>query len=316
VTGPHHHPPELLALLIDTIPRLCKSKRDVLIFFQGAGVPASMLRDVAVRVQGNREAISKFEIARVVLARLNDAGDAGLAPRREVLRRVVEYEDFSSCWPNDRLEAEGLVARVRAVVNVKDSFTKLRQEHDRERRAHQEQRAAAAEEAARVRTERVAVREAFYGVFGETNPQRRGTRLEQALNDAFRVYGIHVQDAFVRRAPEGVALEQIDGVIVLDGHVTLVEMKWYADPLGPGEVSQHLVRLYGRADVHGLIISYSGYTPAAVDVCRTALVQRVVTLCTLQEMVGVLARDGDRPGMLRQKVLAALLQKEPWSPAS
>ncbi|HVO60793.1 MAG TPA: hypothetical protein VMT53_07645 [Terriglobales bacterium] len=33
-----HYPPELTQLLIQTIPLLCPSKKDVLSFFKGAGV--------------------------------------------------------------------------------------------------------------------------------------------------------------------------------------------------------------------------------------------------------------------------------------
>jgi len=33
-----HYPPEILKLLIDTIPLLCRSKKDVLLFLEGAGV--------------------------------------------------------------------------------------------------------------------------------------------------------------------------------------------------------------------------------------------------------------------------------------
>ena len=35
-----HYPPELFSLLVDTIPLLNRSKKDVLLFFRGAGVPA------------------------------------------------------------------------------------------------------------------------------------------------------------------------------------------------------------------------------------------------------------------------------------
>lgn len=36
-------------------------------------------------------------------------------------------------------------------------------------------------------------------------------------------------------------VEQIDGVIELQGDLYLVEMKWWQDALGPGDVAQHLV---------------------------------------------------------------------------
>ena len=38
----HHYPPEILNLLVDTIPLLCRSKNDVLVFFKGAGVPGAV----------------------------------------------------------------------------------------------------------------------------------------------------------------------------------------------------------------------------------------------------------------------------------
>jgi len=77
---------------------------------------------------------------------------------------------------------------------------------------------------------------------------------------------------------EGVA-EQIDGVIELDGEIYLVEMKWWNKPLGPGEVSQHLVRVFSRNCARGLLISYSDFTDPGVTICKESLACMVVTLC-------------------------------------
>ena len=44
--GPYHFPPELMDLLIDTIPLLCRSKVDVLTFFRGCGVPDGVTADL------------------------------------------------------------------------------------------------------------------------------------------------------------------------------------------------------------------------------------------------------------------------------
>ena len=121
----YHYPPELLQLLVDTIPRLCKSKRDVFLFFKGAGVKRLVVADLEAQLTEDRDSINKFDIARTVLSRINEAGDIALRERREVVKRVCEFEDFSTCWSNDRLEAQGLVAQVQRVVNVKDSFTRM-----------------------------------------------------------------------------------------------------------------------------------------------------------------------------------------------
>ena len=108
-----HYPPELFNLLVDTIPLLNRSKKDVLLFFRGAGVPNSLLEDIAQRLNIAPSEINKFEITRSVLDRLNARGEATLRERREVLRRVVDFTNFDSCWPDDQLKAKGLVASIR-----------------------------------------------------------------------------------------------------------------------------------------------------------------------------------------------------------
>src|SRR5712692_1149020 len=89
-----HYPPELFNLLVDTIPLLNRSKKDVLLFFRGAGVPNNMIEDIVQRLNTAPSEINKFEITRSVLDRLNARGEATLRERREVLRRVVDCTNF------------------------------------------------------------------------------------------------------------------------------------------------------------------------------------------------------------------------------
>ena len=135
----HHYPPEILSLLVDTIPLLCRSKNDVLVFFKGAGVPEGITADFRQKLATDRSSVNKYEIVREVLVRLNDKGESSLRERREVLKRVVEFEDFSTCWPNDQLKAKGLVGEIRRVVDVKDSFGRMRQEQEAERKKRLEE---------------------------------------------------------------------------------------------------------------------------------------------------------------------------------
>ena len=107
-----HYPPELMSLLIDTIPRICRAKKDVLLFFKGAGVDSALTNDLAIRLKKDKDSINKYEIARTVLSRLNEKGDATLSERREILKRITEIEDFSTCWPEDRWEAKVLFPKL------------------------------------------------------------------------------------------------------------------------------------------------------------------------------------------------------------
>jgi restriction system protein len=314
-----HYPPELLQLLRDTIPLLCRSKPDVLLFFQGAGVPSSLFADIKQKVQADPKSISKFTIAREILERLNAKKDSHLRELREVVRRVTEFEDFSTCWNTDQLKAKGLVAEVRRVVDVKDAFTRMRIEKETEAN-----KAKVATElkikAAQERKEKIqAISRDLFALFSEADAHRRGKALEGILNRLFAAYEMLVRESFTIKGAcgEGV-IEQIDGVVEIDGDLFLVEMKWWNKPLGTNEISPHLVRVYGRgAQAKGIFISYTDYTDAAIDTCRQALAGgALVTLCKLQEVVMILDKfdqGADLRAMLRAKVHAALLDKKPWN---
>ena len=266
-----HYPPQVFDLLVETIARLNRGKKGVVLFLRGAGVAEEDLAEVDRLVSLNPASINKFEIVRNVLTKVNARGDTGLRQRREIIKRVVEFENYETCWPEDILKAKGLVASVREAVNAKDSFTRMKQERDTEREQISSrtrgQQIAASEKRAKI-NELNSQLTALFGM--DDQPQVRGKLLEAVLNDLFKAYGIHVREDFRRKDPDSaVVLEQIDGVIELDGTIHLVEMKWLKDPVGVGEFFPHLTRLFLRANAHGIFISTSGYTePVIKDACQ------------------------------------------------
>jgi restriction system protein len=309
----HHYPPEVLSLLVDTVPRLCRSKQDVVTFLRGAGVPPRLLQGVATRVAQDPSSITKFAIVRSVLTALNDAGDDAIRPRREIIKRVTEFEDFSRCWESDRLEAEGLVAKLRQVVGVKDSFTRMKNVAERELEQRRRDSSVRLAEEHRRREEMRTLSADIGRLVTEPNPWKRGKALESVLNRLFGAAGILVREAFTVRGHEGQGvLEQIDGLIELDGHLILVEFKWHSSPIGIAEVSPHLVRIFSRGDARGLFISASGFTEAAIQACREALTQKVVILAELREIALVLEREQEVSRMLRKKIESAIADKKPF----
>lgn len=194
---PYHFPPELLQLLIDTIPRLCRAKKDVLLFFRGAGAPEAMLTPWQHKLSFSPTTVGKFAIARDLLSKLNEGGDATLRARREVIKRVSEFEDFSTCWDSDVLKAKGLVGEVRRVVNVKDSFTRIANERQAELRKHREERAEALAKIARRRSELKDIHGRLSRLVATQDSSARGKALEGVLNELFRVSDILVREAFI-----------------------------------------------------------------------------------------------------------------------
>lgn len=147
----------------------------------------------------------------------------------------------------------------------------------------------------------------------DDKPQERGKLLETVLNDLFKAYGIHVCEDFRRKDPDSsVVLEQIDGVIELNGSIHLVEMKWLKDPVGVAEFGPHLVRVFGRANAKGIFISSSSFTTPVIKQCAEFLNQRTTFLCSLQEIVLLLQRQEDLVALLKRKSQAAIVDKNPY----
>jgi hypothetical protein len=308
-----HYPPELLNLLIDTLPKLCKSKKDLLQFFRGAGIPSQVLEPYETLLRTKKTDFNKYRVTRELLTKLNELGEKGLRERREVLRRVTEFNDFSVCWDQDQAPARGLVAQIRELVNVKDTFTRISQEREQERQQRRETESRKAEEARKRSEELQQVRQQFFALFSEPNPYKRGKALESALNRYFKFSGILVTEAITLKGDEGQGIvEQIDGVVELKG-LFLAEMKWESEPLGREKVASHLVRVFNRSLAGGLFISYSGYTPAAIQDCKDALRDKVIVLCELAEFVHAIDQQRDLKALLTAKIDAAIIHKNPFT---
>ena len=155
-------------------------------FFKGAGVGHQFTGDIAAQLRRSKDEVKKHQMVRTILVRLNEKGEATLWERREVLRRVVEFEDFSACWETDRHKAKALVADIRRLVNVKDTFTRLQQEQEALRKKQYSEKY---EQEAKVKRQREQeleeIKSTLFSLFGMADPWARGTALEGVLNRLF-----------------------------------------------------------------------------------------------------------------------------------
>lgn len=312
LTDTYQYPPELFELLVELLPKLVRSKQGTLDWLRGAGVPDALLADLRVELAAVPSTFRKATAVRTVLNRINESTDRYLAVRREIIKRTTEFEDFSVCWENDRLPAEGLVARVRDIVNKKDSFTRMNLEREAEARKRREASEKQSLEVQAKRATLAVVQRDLAAQFSATDPHARGRALESILSRYFELEGILVREPFALTADDGSGIqEQIDGVVELESHLYLVEMKWWNEKVSPKEVSYHMVQVTHRGAVRGIFISASSYTPAAVAICREHLQERLIVLIELEELVLVLERQVSLKEYLLQKIRAAAIQKEP-----
>jgi hypothetical protein len=96
-----HYPPDVFDAVVDAVPLLTRSKRDVVLFFRGCGVGRGLLADIERRIDG-QPTFSKYHITREVLAYVNELGDSGLGPRRQILKRISEFDEFPPAIPTIR----------------------------------------------------------------------------------------------------------------------------------------------------------------------------------------------------------------------
>lgn len=76
------------------------------------------LADLQQRVDSDRDSINKHEIARTPVAGFNEEGDSGLRGRREIIRRIVEWEELfdllaGGCVQGSKSGSQGSPARQR-----------------------------------------------------------------------------------------------------------------------------------------------------------------------------------------------------------
>lgn len=310
---PFHYPPELLKLLSEAVPKLCKNKKDVLIFFQGAGISSTILSPYEKLFKFNKEEFKKYTVVQEILVKLNQSGDKGLRDRREVLKRVVEFQDFSVCWPEDQPVVRGLVAQIREVVNVKDTFSRINIEREKERKQRMDSENQKALLLQQKKQEFTEIKQSFYSLFGESNPYRRGKSVEGVLNRYFKYSDILISEAITLKGnhSEGI-VEQIDGAVQINGQLFLVEMKWEQSTLGREKVASHIVRVYSRNMAGAIFISYSDYSEAAILDCKDALKDKTIVLCKLSEFVSILDNETSLKEMLEAKINAATIFRNPW----
>ena len=143
---------------------------------------------------------------------------------------------------------------------------------------------------------------------GSVSPQRRGYRLEEIMNNLFKIAEISVKESFTRNAGG----EQIDGAIEVGNNYYLVECKWRAKLANGGELDG----LRGKVtrsgpQTMGLFISVNGWSKHVIDLMKQNPDKRML-LMDGEDIRSALAADITIIDMLRAKIEAFNLRSEPY----
>lgn len=307
-----HFPPDLFNLLVDTIPRLNKSKKDLLLFFQNVGVPDSYLRQYNLLLNTNRSQFKKYDVTRDVLTFLNQQQDKMLGVRRKLLQRIIEFDSFETCYPNDVDRAKANVSDIQRLVKLKDTVTRYENYLNREQNQKAKVQQEKVEKIRKSKAHFEELRQEFAQLFSIQNPQERGKRLEKVLNDIFKYFKIGIKEDFVIYDDEtGKNYEQIDGVVEINHYLTLVEVKWEKTPIGVDKIGRYMSRLLVRKNVDGIIISYSSFTETALPTAKEALAISVIALVDLKDIFDVLEQEKDLDDYFSELIRNVKLYKNP-----
>lgn len=288
--------PELIELLVETIPLLTRSKDALLTFFRGSGVPEPLLYRFRELIRSDRRAISKYQIVRSVLSGLEARGDATLHARREVIRRVATFDDFSLCWDHDQTKASILVERTRFIVQLKDAST--RTELDRDSRRRETIARAERDNKARFEWRRnMLARVSRLCALDVT--RRRPSDVSQLFQELFVGFGIRPKRNFGESIPVDV---DTSGLIEFDRNSYLVDVLWREHPISSHNIGPHLVRVFNGNGVRGLFISGAGYTNSAAEAWQLALQEHCVVLLTIEDITLLLESHGELQDLLRDGI--------------
>lgn len=309
----YHFPPDLFNLLVDAIPKINRTKKDLLSFFKNVGTPMPLLNKYYSIVNYDPKQISKRDITREVLEHLNSSdSNEYLGIRRKLLQRVVDFTAFNTCYDNDVDSAKARIYEIKQLVNLKDSVTKQEQfiKNERNEKIKAKQQQLNRITASKSKYDTIA--NDFNKLFAITNPQLRGKALETVLNELFAFFKIGIREAFCIADEEtGKIYEQIDGVVELNNYLTLIEMKWENSPIGVDKVSRFMTRIFLRNNVDGILISYSSFTDTASPIVRDGLNQKTVALVDLQDICKLLTLKKDIPTYFTFLIREVRLNRNP-----
>lgn len=309
----YHFPPDLFNLLVDAIPRINRTKKDLLAFFKNVGTPISLLNKYYPLINYDPKQISKKDITREVLEYLNSKDtDEYLGIRRQLLQRVVDFTAFNTCYDNDVDSAKARIYEIKQLVNLKDSVTKQEQFIENERQEKIKAKQQQIQKLNNSKAKYDSITNEFNKLFSIINPQLRGKSLETVLNDLFTFFKISIRESFCISDEEtGKIYEQIDGVVEINTYLTLIEMKWENAPIGVDKVSRFMTRVFLRNNVDGILISYSSFTDTASPIVKEGLSQKTVALVELQDIHKLLALKKDLPTYFTSLIREVRLNKNP-----
>lgn len=242
---------EIEVLIKDGIANLYWYKGDLQKAWLRSRVPEHLLKEVSSLRDHDGGTLTKRRQMDALYERLRKADfNRRLEVSRNFVRILVEQNSFSRQDDRHRIE----VAE-RASLKLKELLR--HQEKERESRVNRQQPKQTSAEV-NYHAALTSLKHEFFEA-EKLPPQQRGYALEKIFNRLMQASRIEVYETFK------IAGEQFDGAIKHEGRHYLIELKWTLDKTAPIDVNHFYMKVDGKMDARGLLISMSGFTPGVLE---------------------------------------------------
>jgi hypothetical protein len=134
----------------------------------------------------------------------------------------------------------------------------------------------------------------YMSLIAETNPQKRGYRLEQLLRRLFELFDLDPRASFK------ILGEQIDGAFTFEATDYLFEAKWEHSPIGASDLDVLAAKLSRKLDnTLGLFLSINGFSDDGISAHSAG--RRVMILMDGSDLMAVLEGRIDLIHLLLRK---------------
>jgi hypothetical protein len=180
---------------------------------------------------------------------------------------VIHFDDFSHLkqWDDADAKIKRAKESVAALRTHARGYFVLKEEKERteERRiAHQEmlrEKESFQEKVSELKNK-------FYALVAEKNPQKRGYLFEAFLNELFILFDLDPKESFK------IVGEQIDGAFTFDSQDYLLEAKWQSVQMQAGDLYGFGGKIAGKLkSTLGLFVSINGFSSESIEVDSPAI---------------------------------------------
>lgn len=209
----------------------------------------------------NWEFNKKFESVNQLVDRMVARKDLYYDDLIRLIYDASNFEDFThlKIWDDAETKiskAKESVQRLRQYAHGYFKVEEEKRELEKKRKKIQEQLLAQKNSQEQIES----LKQEFFQLAVETNPQKRGRLLEPFLNKLFTLFDLEPKKSFQ------LSDEQIDGAFSFEGSDYLVEAKWQKEPVETGDLKKFAGTLSDKLkNTLGLFISIDGFSKGAME---------------------------------------------------